>query len=278
MGERRIRKWCRRGKKKHTANIKCILNYPKKEGTLLRRAFQRKGGTNAAVACLQYPATLITTMVLFKLTSFKSPWPCLHCKQAVMDHFSMDRFSTTTSSHLEFLHHLVPSELLHHLVPSSSWAAVGPPWRACAAAPAPGACCIPAGWWARSGAGAGSARSASSGWCWDGGTPAPAWTRAGAAAWHAPGPSVSAFCLAPNRRTEGIIRFFVLTWISVHKVTFHFVRKGISLFPRHLRTDHRVSWSYQQQTAMPPVTFPSSFHFSSSCSRCSTGFTVSIFC
>lgn len=42
MGERRIRKWCRRGKKKHTANIKCISNYPKKEGTLLRRAFQRR--------------------------------------------------------------------------------------------------------------------------------------------------------------------------------------------------------------------------------------------
>lgn len=130
---------------------------------------------------------------------------------------------------LEFLHPLGPPEFLHPLVPSGSWAAAGPPWRACAAAPAPGACCTPAGWWARSGAASGSARSASSGWCWDGGTPAPAWTRADAAAWHAPGPSVSAFCLAPSRRTEGIIRFFVLTWISVDKVTFHFVCKGISL-------------------------------------------------
>lgn len=50
---------------------------------------------------------------------------------------------------------------------------------------------------------------------------------------------MSAFCLTPNRRTEGIITFFVLTWISVHNVTFHFVHKGISPFPRHLRTEHR---------------------------------------
>lgn len=178
-------------------------------------------------------------------------------------------FSTTTSSSCP--------ELLHYLVPSGSWAAAGPPWRAYASAPAPGACCIPAGWWARSGAGVGSAHSASSGWYWDGGTPAPAWTRADAAAWRAPGPSVSAFCLIPNRRTERIIRFFVLTWISAHNVTFHFVHKGISLFPRHLRTECRVSMSYQKQTAPPLVIFPSSFHFSSSCSRCSTGFTVSIF-
>lgn len=96
---------------------------------------------------------------------------------------------------------------LHRAVPSGSWAAAGPPWRAYASAPAPGACCTPAGWWARSGAGVGSAHSASSGWCWDGGTPAPAWTRADAAAWRAPGPSGSAFCLTPNRTGKGIISF-----------------------------------------------------------------------
>lgn len=151
--------------------------------------------------------------------------------RAVMHHSS----TTTSSSSCP--------ELLHHLVPSGSWAAAGPPWRAYASAPARGACCTPAGWWARSGAGAGSAHSASSGWYWDGGTPAPAWTRADAAAWHAPGPSVSAFCLTPNRRTEGIIRHFVLTWISITDVTFHSVHKDISLFPRHLRTEHRVSFS-----------------------------------
>lgn len=163
--------------------------------------------------------------------------------------------TTTSSSPSVPLRPALP----HHAVPSGSWAAAAPPWRAYASAPAPGACCTPAGWWARSGAGAGSAHSASSGWCWDGGTPAPAWTRADAAAWRAPGPSGSAFCLTPKGQQRGLPDCFLgFTFIMWHD----FAHKGISPFLRHLRTEHRAPTPLSGGQLRATSHFPPSFHFS----------------
>lgn len=84
------------------------------------------------------------------------------------------------------------------MLPSDSWAAAGPPWRACVEALSLCVCCTQSGWWAQSGAVSEWARPVSFGWCSGAWTPAPAWTHGVEVAWHAPGPSVFDACLTPS--------------------------------------------------------------------------------
>lgn len=82
-------------------------------------------------------------------------------------------------------------------LPWGFWAVVWPPLRACASAPSPSSCYIPADWWAPSGAVCGWAQPVPSEWCPSAGTPVPALTHGAWATWHVPGPSESDVYWAP---------------------------------------------------------------------------------